>query len=65
MNETKEESLKMITNLINAANNLMIAVLAEDENDISHWNKSLETWRVYINRKIKRYLKTFKEKVPF
>ena len=64
--EEKEELLKMITHMINATNNLMIAVLAEKEKDISYWNKSIKNWREYINIRVKRYSKTLiEEEVPF
>ena len=69
MLEEKEDSLKRITSLVNAANNLMEAVLTGDKKSISHWNKSIESWRRHVNKSIKRYLRTFKDtikdEVPF
>ena len=47
MTDEKGELFRVIVGLINAANNLMGAILNEDEESISHWNKSIENWRVH------------------
>lgn len=67
MDEGNKEILLKAINLKESINNLMRAIINEDEKDIKYWQRSMKTWQGYFDKKLSRYLKKKEkeEKVPF
>ena len=68
MKEGSEEIIRDATNVIGSANDLIKEVMDEDRKNIIFWQKSINNWVRFLNKRVNRYLKKTEkeeEKVPF
>jgi len=61
MTDNKENAMKDLSNLINAAGGLMSALLRDDEDSINYWNNAIQSWKDFLNNKIVRILEEMRK----
>ncbi len=57
MTNFKKEAVRTLSNLLGSVNNLITAIMDEEEDGIKYWNDSIKTWKNLTDKHIARVLK--------